>query len=70
MKKVGNYLIDMEKMLGSGQFGKVFLAQEIPEEAKGSNQDSVKIAECLNAENPKLLACKIIDRKSLAADKE
>ncbi len=29
MKKVGNYLIDMEKALGQGQYGKVYLAREI-----------------------------------------
>jgi hypothetical protein len=26
MKKVGNFLIDMETVLGQGQYGKVFLA--------------------------------------------
>lgn len=31
MKKVGNYLIDLDKPLGQGQYGKVYLAQEIPQ---------------------------------------
>ena len=30
MKKVGNFLIDMERCLGSGQYGKVYLSQETP----------------------------------------
>ena len=29
MKKVGNYLIDMDRYLGHGQYGKVYLAQEM-----------------------------------------
>tara|TARA_B110000503_G_C6797344_1_gene269670 strand:+ start:36 stop:170 length:135 start_codon:yes stop_codon:yes gene_type:complete len=32
MKKVGNFLIDMDRSLGQGQYGKVYLAQEIPEQ--------------------------------------
>ena len=32
MKKVGNFLIDMDRALGQGQYGKVYLAQEIPEQ--------------------------------------
>lgn len=31
MKKVGNFLIDLDRYLGQGQYGKVYLAQEIPE---------------------------------------
>jgi hypothetical protein len=29
MKKVGDFLIDLNKMLGKGQYGKVYLSQEI-----------------------------------------
>jgi hypothetical protein len=29
MKKVGNFLIEMERYLGHGQYGKVYLAQEL-----------------------------------------
>jgi len=29
--QVGNFLIDEERVLGAGEFGKVYLAQEIPE---------------------------------------
>ena len=29
--QVGNYLIDEDRVLGAGEFGKVYLAQEIPE---------------------------------------
>ena len=32
MKKGGNFLIDMDRSLGQGQYGKVYLAQEIPEQ--------------------------------------
>jgi len=32
MKKVGNFLIDMERHLGQGQYGKVYLSQEIPDQ--------------------------------------
>jgi len=32
MKKVGNYLIDLDKNLGQGQYGKVYLAHEIPDQ--------------------------------------
>ena len=31
LKKVGNFLIDMDKQLGKGQYGIVYLSQEIPE---------------------------------------
>ena len=31
LKKVGNFLIDMDKQLGKGQYGVVYLSQEIPE---------------------------------------
>ena len=30
LKKVGNFLIEMERFLGHGQYGKVYLAQELP----------------------------------------
>jgi len=29
--QVGNYLIDEDRVLGAGEFGKVYLAQEIPD---------------------------------------
>ena len=29
--QVGNFLIDEDRVLGAGEFGKVYLAQEIPE---------------------------------------
>ena len=29
MKKVGNYLINLNKHLGQGQYGKVYLAEEV-----------------------------------------
>ena len=29
LKKVGNYLIDLERTLGEGQYGKVYLASEV-----------------------------------------
>ena len=33
MKKVGQFLIDMERNLGKGQYGSVYLAQEIPDQS-------------------------------------
>ena len=29
MKKVGNFLIELDRFLGHGQYGKVYLAQEL-----------------------------------------
>ena len=29
LKKVGNYLIDLDRTLGEGQYGKVYLASEV-----------------------------------------
>ena len=33
MKKVGSFLIDLERHLGQGQYGKVYLSQEIPDQS-------------------------------------
>jgi hypothetical protein len=35
MKKVGQFLIDMDRNLGEGQYGKVYLSQEIPDQGRG-----------------------------------
>lgn len=34
MKKVGQFLIDMDRHLGEGQYGKVYLSQEIPDQGR------------------------------------
>jgi hypothetical protein len=34
MKKVGQFLIDMDRSLGEGQYGKVYLSQEIPDQGR------------------------------------
>lgn len=41
MKKVGNFLIDLDKPLGQGQYGKVYLAQEIPQNSELMRQQTV-----------------------------
>jgi len=37
MKKVGQFLIDMDRNLGEGQYGKVYLSQEIPDQGRSSS---------------------------------
>ena len=37
--QVGNYLVDMDRVLGSGEFGTVYLAQQIPEEIEMDEDD-------------------------------
>ena len=37
--QVGNFLIDQDRVLGSGEFGKVYLSQEIPQDLDVSNMD-------------------------------
>lgn len=52
MKKVGNFLIDMDRHLGSGQYGKVYLAQEIPDQPPStmrSNQGDSSMGDSLTA---------------------
>jgi hypothetical protein len=34
MKKVGQFLIDMDRHLGEGQYGKVYLSQEIVDQGR------------------------------------
>ena len=36
--QVGNFLIDMGRILGKGEFGQVYLAQEIPKDMDISNR--------------------------------
>ena len=63
MLQVENFLIDLEKSIGQGQFGKVFLAIEIIDKQKswltGPTKD--KYQTC---------ACKVIDRTNLSNNKE
>ena len=77
MKKVGNYLIDLDKNLGQGQYGKVYLAHEIPDQngmtrtksqtsLGDSNGDAItKPKNKLNADgtkSPEFCACKVVER--------
>ena len=55
VKKIGNHLILMGKPLGSGHYGKVYLAYEYSKVEEGK----------LILEKP--LACKIIEREKLSA---
>ncbi len=40
MKKIGNFLIAMDRILGQGQYGKVYLAKEISVNVKDSKTES------------------------------
>ena len=53
-KKIGNHIILLDKMLGSGHYGKVYLAYEF------SKTDENKIL----VDKP--LACKMIEREKLS----
>lgn len=54
VKKIGNHLILLNKLLGSGHYGKVYLAYEI------DPKDDKKLL------NHKPLACKVIEREKLS----
>ncbi len=54
VKKIGNHLILLNKLLGSGHYGKVYLAYEL------DPSDDKKLL------NHKPLACKVIEREKLS----
>jgi len=79
MKKVGNFLIDLERQLGKGQYGKVNLAQEIPDEqaqqlVKEEGAEPTVDREILTSfhrqKDPELYAVKIVERANLCPTKE
>jgi hypothetical protein len=82
MKKVGQFLIDMDRFLGEGQYGKVFLAQEIVDVSRplsgvnnGSTGASITKAYPAallgdNDRNSKYFACKVVERQQLCQVKE
>jgi serine/threonine protein kinase len=63
MLQVENFLIDLEKSIGQGQFGKVFLAIEIIDEQKSRLVEPT-------ADKYQTCACKVIDRTKLSQNKE
>jgi len=54
-KRIGNHLILLDRLLGSGHYGKVYLSYEI------SQKDDKNLI------TDKPLACKIIEREKLSA---
>ena len=76
MKKVGNFLIDLDRYLGQGQYGKVYLAQLIPESSEllSPKGDTIAAQQHISAlttmKDPALYACKVVERKNLCATKE
>ena len=79
MKKVGNFLINLDRQLGEGQYGKVFLAQEI-ESVVTRSSSLLKQSEILTGQVSVLdlkpdgektyFAVKIVNRKGLSAHQE
>ena len=63
MLQVENFLIDLEKSIGQGQFGKVFLAIEIIDKQKSRLVEPTK-------DKYQTCACKVIDRTKLSQKKE
>ena len=63
MLQVENFLIDLEKSIGQGQFGKVFLAIEIIDDQKSRLVEPT-------ADKYQTCACKVIDRTKLSQNKE
>ena len=47
-KKVGNFLLDLDKFLGEGQYGKVYLASEITD-----NQEQILNSQIEHSEKKK-----------------
>jgi serine/threonine protein kinase len=82
MKKVGQFLIDMDRHLGEGQYGKVYLSQEIVDPVRtlsnvsqmgnGSNGASITRhqPDAIDAQNPRFYACKVVERQQLCQVKE
>ena len=73
MKKVGNFLIDLDRHLGKGQYGIVYLSHGLPQSldpskinanAKdGSNGASITATKLMT--QPEFYACKVVERKNL-----
>ena len=57
MKKVGNYFIDMDRKLGQGQYGTVYLAHELTGENPEDKADLKR-----GNQGYKLFACKVVER--------
>lgn len=86
MKKVGNFLINLNKPLGQGQYGKVYLAEEVQSDvavARTKSQtsnggdltgsqgnDITKSKSVLSNQGPKYVACKVVERNNLDNSKE
>lgn len=74
MKKVGNFLIEMERYLGHGQYGKVYLAQELTRQIdvnpENPDENQHQDLQCINADHENLYACKVVERKDLCSTKE
>ena len=62
VKRVGKHAVLLDRLLGEGHYGKVYLAYEI---STGSSADETV---ALNFETP--LVCKVIDRLSLSDKSE
>ena len=60
--RVQNFLMDLEKQIGQGQYGKVYIATQIDElDELDADQDQYRSKTC---------ACKIVERSSLSKSKE
>ena len=85
MKKVGNYLINLNKQLGSGQYGKVYLSEEVHNDTglqrtksqtsnggdlTGSTGNDITKSKTQKDINANLCACKVIERQGLDGSKE
>ena len=84
LKKVGQFLIDMDRHLGEGQYGKVYLSQELNDPNKalsnmatlGSGSNGASITKHQpqsfpsSDEGQKYYACKVVERQQLCKVKE
>ena len=81
MKKVGQFLIDMDRQLGEGQYGKVYLSQEILDQNRAmskvnenaSNGASITKYQPQNEPNQpssKYYACKVVERSELSCQQK
>ena len=76
LKKVGNYLIELNRILGAGQYGKVYLASEVQTtpiadgcgSLAGSQGDAITGQK--TSKGSKYVACKVVERQNLKKNQE
>ena len=61
--KIENFLVDLEKLIGEGQYGKVYIAEQLEDDLFSEQFQNIEF-------ESSICACKIVDRKKLSSSKE